>query len=734
MPVAVKRILLALLLLCQLPTALAQQQIERPKIGLALSGGGARGAAHVGILKVLEALRIPIDYIAGTSMGAIIGGLYASGMSPETIEQHLTSMDWENLFDDDLSRTKHNMRGKINSRLPLINAKLGVKEREISLPTAMIQGQKFSLELKRLTLGVSEITDFSRLPIPFRAVATEIATGNPIILSKGDLALAIQASMTIPGVFAGVEIENRLLVDGGVSNNLPIDVVREMGADIVIAVDISTPLYHQDELTTALTIVEQLTTILTRRNTETQIAALSDRDILIIPALDDIESADFKQTGEAIRIGKVAAEAIKPALSRLALGEQAYHNYREKRRIKPTTPIVEFIRVENQSELRDELLSSRLSIHSGAPLDLIALEQSIDEIYGLDIFESVRYRLIEEAGKTGLLIKAKEKRWGTDFLQFGLNFSVNPRLGDSHFNASSAYTIKPLNDLNGELKTFVQLGREPTLFTELYQPLDSESEFFVHPILFYSTQYVGKYLDDNLVAEYGIKKYGVGLSAGRELGKWGRIELGYRRFLGDLDYVAGPPKLQGYDFSGGELYGSFKLDEVDDIYFPREGFRSTLRWTGSRRSLGADNDFDQFELQFNLAKSWDDHTLFATGSLNSTQDDNAPLQDRFTLGGFLHLSGLSENQIIGQHTALLVGSYMFRLHRSKYFPVYAGASLEMGNAWQSRDDISLNDMRYASSLYLGADTPVGPLYFAYGHAEGGQYGFYLFLRRPLFMD
>ena len=236
-----------LLLSCLTPLALAAGidkggHASRPKIGLALSGGGARGAAHVGVLRVLEELRIPVDYIAGTSMGAIVGGLYASGMGPDEIEQALKEMDWDAVLRDSQPRPERSFRRKLDDRLYLSKLKTGVKDGKIGIPTAVIQGQQFNLVLNRLTVAVAEIDDFDELPIPFRAVATEIATGEEVVLGSGNLATAIRASISVPGVFAGVLIDDRLLVDGGISNNLPVSVVREMGADIVIAVDISTPL------------------------------------------------------------------------------------------------------------------------------------------------------------------------------------------------------------------------------------------------------------------------------------------------------------------------------------------------------------------------------------------------------------------------------------------------------------------------------------------------------------
>ncbi|MCP4236292.1 MAG: patatin-like phospholipase family protein [Aestuariibacter sp.] len=277
--------LLPVLLLVNGLAFATDQELNRPKIGLALSGGGARGAAHVGVLKVIEELQIPVDYIAGTSMGAVIGGLYASGMSSEEIEQQFNTINWTTVFKDKPERPERSQRRKSDDRLYLVEAKIGVNDAGLHLPKSAIEGQKFNFILKSLTLPVAEVTDFDKLPIPFRAVAMDIASGDEVVLGKGDLATAMQASMAIPAVFSPVHLNDKILVDGGGANNLPISVVRSMGADIVIAIDISAPLFEQGDLNDPLNVIIQLTGLLTRRNVERQLQTRNENDGLIIPAL-----------------------------------------------------------------------------------------------------------------------------------------------------------------------------------------------------------------------------------------------------------------------------------------------------------------------------------------------------------------------------------------------------------------------------------------------------------------
>ena len=239
----------------------------RPRIGLVLGGGGARGAAHIGVLKELERLRIPVDAIAGTSMGAIVGGLYATGVNAEDLEELVSSLDWNAALSDTAAREDMSFRRKQDEREFPINFELGLRGTDLVLPKGVIQGQELDLLLRKLTLHASHITDFDNFPIPFRAIASDIVAGEAVVMDSGDLAMAIRASMSVPGVFAPARIDGRLLVDGGLIGNLPIDVMKEMGVDIIIAVDVEFPLYKSEELKSVLTISEQMLTILIRKET-----------------------------------------------------------------------------------------------------------------------------------------------------------------------------------------------------------------------------------------------------------------------------------------------------------------------------------------------------------------------------------------------------------------------------------------------------------------------------------
>jgi len=377
---------------------------RRPKIGLALSGGGARGAAHIGVLKVLEENRIPIDYIAGTSMGSIVGGLYATGMSPDEILEAIESIDWDEIFVDSPSRQERSFRRKRDDDLYLVKAKPGIDKNGLKFPAGVVQGQKIDLALTRFTRHVAKIDSFDDFAIPYRAVASDIVTGEGVVLDSGNLAHAIRASMSVPAVFAPIEIDGHQLVDGGIANNLPIDVVRSMGADIVIAVDISTPLLTEDEIGSVLNITVQLTGILTRRNAEQQIATLTDDDVLLIPDLGDITSADFNRAAEAIPTGRAAAEGKIASLRRYSIAEEDYGEYRASlTNFDFTPPVIDFVRLANDSRFNDDTLAYRIhNSRIGEPFSVDAAEKDVGRIYGLQLFSNVGYNIVEQDGETGL--------------------------------------------------------------------------------------------------------------------------------------------------------------------------------------------------------------------------------------------------------------------------------------------------------------------------------------------
>ena len=714
--------------------AVVPAEPERLRIGLVLGGGGARGAAHVGVLRELERMRVPIDAIAGTSMGAIIGGLYASGMSSDELERLIGSLDWAEALSDTSRREDLSFRRKQDDEQFPINVELGVRDGELILPRGVIQGQKLGLLLRELTLHASGVNDFDALPIPFRAVASDIERGEPYVMRDGDLAQAIRASMSVPGVLAPVRVDGRLLVDGGLVGNLPIDVVQSMGVDVVIAVDVEFPLYPAERLESALTISEQMLTILVRKETLRQIERLGAEDILLRPELGVFGSANFAEITQAIEPGAQAVSEASDRLHRYALEEHSYLADRESKRARARkdAPLA-FVRIVDDSVLAPEVLASRLNVAVGDAADPDDLAADAGRLYGLQMFEKVGYRLLDERGSTGVEFDARAKSWGPNLLQFGLSLEDDFE-GSTAFNLSTRLTRVGLNPLGAEWRTDLQIGTDPLLSTEFYQPLRADSSLFVAPRFEVRQSNLNTFDTDDTVARFRITEAEAGIDIGTELGRVGEFRTGIYRGGGEARVKVGDPGLPNTDFDTGGAFARLRFDTLDNARFPRKGVRADVTWNLSRPAFGADSSFDTVEAD--LSSTWSfgrSSVQLGLGYATTIESDNT-VQDFFPLGGFLRLSGIERGSISGPHAALARLVYYRRMDgiSDGLFdtPIFVGSSVEGGNVWQSRSEIDLDSMRINGSVFVGMDTFFGGLYLAAGFAEGGRTNFYLFLGTP----
>ena len=707
---------------------------DRPRVGLVLGGGGARGAAHIGVLKVLEDQRIPIDVIAGTSMGAVVGGLYASGMSAAELEVLAGSLDWAAALSDQSNREFLSFRRKQDDSEFPVDLELGLRGTDLVLPQGVIQGQNLDLLLRELTLHVSQISDFDQLPIPFRAVASDIEQGTRYVMQRGDLANAIRASMSVPAFFTPVEIDGRLLVDGGITGNLPVDVMQQMDVDVIIAVDVEFPLYDRDGLTSALAISEQMLTILIRKETLRQIESLGERDVLIRPDLGLYASSNFGEIEETIGPGEAAARDQLHKLAALAVSAADYAHYHARRTTRPAIDKnLAFVRIVHDDKLSSAVLESRLSVAAGDPIDTNILARNAERLYGLQLYEKVGYTLVEEAGGTGVEYRATTKSWGPNFLKFGLALEEDFE-GSTAFNINTRLTRAGLNRLGAEWRTDLRLGTDPRLFTEFYQPLSIDSRWFVAPRLQVGQFNLGAFSQDETVARLRVTEAETGFDFGRELGTVGELRVGVFRGVGEARVKVGDPLLPNDDFETGGVFASWRHDSLDNARFPRSGMLAELRWTLSRPGLGADSDFDTVSAE--IARTWSrgkSSLQLGLGYATTLESDGA-IQDFFPLGGFLRLSGLERGALSGPHVGLAKLVYYRRVGNTTGgildTPIYFGVSAEAGNVWQNRSDIGFDSMIFNGSVFTGIDTFIGPIYLAAGFAEQGRTNFYLFIGTP----
>jgi NTE family protein len=707
---------------------------QRPKVALVLSGGGARGGAHIGVLKALQELHVPIDAIAGTSIGAVVGGFYVSGMTVQDMEELVESLEWETAFLNATPRKLKSFRRKRDDDLFLVDLKPGLNDGEFELPSGVVQGQVIDMVLSRETLRASRVTDFDHLALPFRAVAGDLVTGEAVVLRSGSLARALRASMSIPAALTPIEIDGRLLVDGGIAMNLPVEVAQDMGVDVVIAVDISSGLLGRETLRSVLDVTEQLTNLLTRAGVEEQRRRLGPQDILVTPTFgEDLGSISFARMREAIQAGYDAVMQRREQFERLALDDARYAAYiaslNDPR--MQELPVVEFVRLDNNSSIADSVVATRLrDIEIGGQLDVDEVERAMNKVYGLEYYQNVRYGLVAEGGHTGLEVELDERSWGPNYLQLGVEYS-SAGDEDALFGLAASYLRTAINDRGGEWRATFVIGDEPALLADLYQPFGERGLYFFAPSLNFQSTIINVWEGDVRTTEAQIREGDLELGIGRELPSWGEYRFGVRSAYGETQLRVGDPMqvLSEQDFRRGELFGRFMADTMDSVSFPRAGTLASMEWRGSRTGLHADESFDQLLLETAHAKTWGRHTVLTTFRYDATISGEAPLNRLFRAGGFFDISGLNRNQLAGQHAARIGASWYRRIGDLALFPAFAGVSLELGNVWESREDISSRNSIFGGSFWAGVSTPVGPIYVGYGRAEGGEDAFYVFLGR-----
>ncbi len=716
------------------PSSSAPVPQPRQRIALVLSGGGARGGAHIGVLKALQELRVPIDAIAGTSIGAIVGGFYVSGMTVQDMQNLVESLEWEDAFLNVTPRQLKSFRRKRDDYTFLVNQKPGLNGGQFQLPAGLVQGQVFDMVISRETLRASQAKSFDDLRIPFRAVATDLATGKPVVLASGDLARSLRASMSIPAALTPMEIDGRLLVDGGVSMNLPVDVAQQMGADVIIAVDVSSPLQTRETLKSVVDVTTQLTNLLGRANLDEELKKLGPKDVLLVPTFaPDFGSIDFARMREAIQAGYDAVMDHRVELSRYALDQDQYAAYVEGMRDPRMRelPKIDFIKIQNNSKIADSVIETRLKdIKLGQQLDVDEVEKAVNKVYGLEYYQNVRYGLTTEDGKTGLDVQLDRRSWGPNYLQLGVEYS-SAGDEDALFGFAASYLSTALNPAGGEWRATFVIGDQPQLLVDLYQPFGPKGLYFYAPSLSFSSTIINVWKDDQRITEAENREADLELGLGRELPSWGEYRFGVRRGTGETKLLVGDASALGDpSFERGEIFARFEADTLDSVAFPRSGTVARVEWRGSRTGLGSDNDFDQMLFSVVHANTWGRHTLVTTLRYDTTMSGEPPLNRLFTLGGFLDLSGLNHNQLSGPYATRIGASYYRRIGHLALFPAFAGVSLELGNVWQSRSEISGHDAILGGSLWAGVQTPVGPVYVGYGHAEGTTSGaFYVYLGR-----
>jgi len=705
----------------------------RPKIGLVLSGGGARGLAHIGVLKAMREQRVPVDFIVATSMGSIVGGAYAAGQTPAQMEALVRSADWARIFSDRPPREDLSFRRKEDDMRFIGKTELGLKRDGVVLPRGALGSQNLEEFLRGISPHANETQTLNDLPILFRAVATDLETGKQVVLADVPLSVAMRASMSIPGAFAPTLVDGRLLGDGGLVRNLPVEVAREMGADIVIAVNVGTPLLPRDALGSALGVAQQMINILTEQNVEISLAKLRPTDILISPDLADVSFIDFQRGEELIAVGERAGRAAAARLAGLAMPEAQYAAWDAQRMRLATLPDlpVAQVRVVGAARTNPEALkrevADRLGVEPGSRPTEEQLVKAARILHGSGEFERVDVRTVLEDGRRTVVIDVNEKPWGPNYLRIGAR-AVSDFDTQGTFSLTLQHTRTWVNAWGAEWRNELELGDVRRVLTSFYQPLGPGSPWFVEGSLQAVKSdvdlYEGMRRTDRTTREV-IGSYAL---AGRRLGGAGVLRFGAGHEHYKVTPVIGSRAGESTSDNATVLRVGTLFDTLDNADFPRRGyaFAADAFHYGSR-SPG--DPIVAWQANGLLPITFGRLTLLSLAFTQRSRDDRVS----FPLGGLFNLSGTPVGAISGsQVTGIAELAYwrMGQLRGAMGGDWYAGFSLEAGHV-SRRADADRGEVYKAASLFLGLDSLIGPLYFAYGKTFGGDSAFYLFLGRPV---
>jgi NTE family protein len=705
------------------PGQAAEPAAKRPRIGLALSGGGARGFAHIGVIKVLQEWRIPVDVIAGTSMGSVVGGLRALGYSPDELAGIAKNVNWQEIFRDETPREALFYGQKQAESKFFIQ--LGVRGLKLELPSGLSAGQKIFNLFSLLTLPAAGIQDFDHLPIPYRAVATDLVSGQEVVLDGRRLSLAeaMRASMSVPGAFTPVDSGDMLLVDGGLVKNLPVDVVQGMGADLVIAVNVSAPLRTKGELDSVLAVMDQTISLQMVRSTQQQIQLAQGHGIVLTPDLHDLSSTDFPQAQEIMRRGEQVARAsseLRALAARMARYPRApLPNIAvPSGAAAPGTITIERVVLEGPIRAKERQRLKQLDVSAGQTLTPEEIEDKLTEVFGSDYYQNVDFR-IEPGTAQGkvLLIRAREgapqtigigAQYSDKYGGIGLvDLSLN-RLGGAGGSLSSQIQFGGLLDLQSAYTRYGLIGEQA----------------FVRPRVFYRSAFQYSYSDDSRSGRYNNRAAGAEVSLGNTFRTWGEVELGYRWKHASFDLDFGEPTLPEARENVAAIYISSHIDTLDRLPFPRAGTRADLSYERAQQELGGEVSFDR--LDFRYQHFWsigERQTLRLAAELGSSLDSSLLVYEAFRLGG-TDFAGYDWDELRGNHVANLslslrqrLGSLPLALGRDIYLTVGANA----GNTWDALPDLDQGTvLRYGGSVGLALETVVGPVSLDFAHGSQGR--------------
>ncbi len=694
----------------------------RPHIGLALSGGGALGLVEIGVIKWMEENQIPVDRVAGTSMGAIIGSMYASGMSPAEIQAFAEKIDWDEAFLPEPAYNQISYRRKQDRRTYLVTAPLGLKH-GVRGPNGLNSGQGAGLLLDRIAFSDFGVTNFDDMPIPFRCVATDMQNGEAVVLHEGSLAQSVRASMAIPGIFTPVELNGRILSDGGMVQNIPVETVKAMDSDVVIAIELHYPPGDVGQLGTLVGVLSRAIDVMITQN-EHRSLSLANAKVQV--DMRGFTINDYSRLGELVALGYKSAASQSAALLPYAIKDtdewNRYLSERQSRKGKPVKQ-VEKIEVAGASPDVNERIEGRLQKDVGHPLNLPHLENQLTQISGQGQFDRLGYEGFYQNGVPALRVTAHEKTYGPPFVDLAVNVEGS---GVAAFDFSAGARVTFMNVLHhgGEWRNDLLFGSSNLGATEYYQPI-AQSRFFVAPYAFASKFARNSFQGQTRVAVFGDERAGGGFDIGYDSGRRSEFRIGYELFDGKLAPLIGATGLPIVHGSTGQFRARYVWDGQDSPSVPSRGTRAIVTLSRVLQSPALPKPINQLDIETSTFFPIGPKTSLFSGISGGTsfQGVAGPFQV-FQLGGPFRLGAYFPDEFLGNHYAYASFGFrrdLYKLPQLIGKRIYWGGWYESGTVFGTRaGDPGPVVVRGSFNLGVIADPIVGPIALAGSVSPTGQ--------------
>ena len=702
---------------------------HRSTIGLVLEGGGALGLAHVGVLRWFEQNHIPVDYVAGTSMGGLVGGLYATGMSGDDINDFLKNINWNRSLRNELPYQARSFRRKEDKRDYPNDLEFGLKE-GVSFPSGFNSGHQVGLILDRVALPYSDLKSFDELPTPFRCVATDLVSGKATVFSNGSLSEALRATMSLPAVFSPVRRDGQIYVDGGIIDNLPVDVARAMGADIVIAVHLEVPPIDPKEPLSAFSVLERSVSVVISVN---ELASMEKADVLIPVHTEAYTMLDYQAAQKIVALGYAGTQERSHVLKRFALNDADWAEYvkqRESRR--RSVPVPQFIEVTGTAPVIAQGIQKSLADNVGRPVDFKRLDSDLTDVTGLGRFSRAGFQLTTRNGEPGLLIRTDEKDYAPP--------TVNPLFvidgsdyTDVRFSLGARVTFHDIGGFGSELRNDLIVGSAYGAFSEYYHPLNWFSHFFVAPRLYATSKPFDLYFDDSRISTYREHEAGGGVDFGVAFNRFSELRFGYQLEHLSLTRTIGLPGLIS-NVSGRQGFSRVRyiIDHTDDPTLPRQGYLVQSRLEFYDANPSATEHFPLAELRtgvfHRILKTNSVFLLASGGSTMGYRNTGLPM---FGLGGPLRLAAYGTNELLTNQYFLFQPGYIRRLKELSPLlgnNVYLIADYEIGKAY---GPVNQTDSRLPNDFNAAVlvQSFIGPVVFGGSVGDRGHHKFYFQLGR-----